>query len=548
MAEWRFLLDILILLSAAVLLGTVAEMLRQSAIVGYLVAGTLVGPNVIGLVEAGDEVHLIAELGVALLLFTIGLEFSFPRLRRMGRVALVGGSLQVVLTMLAAAVVAVALGLGMRGSVSIGAIVALSSTACVLRLLVDRAAVDSIHGRNALGILLLQDAAVVPLVLLMAMVTTGSSLSDAGETLLRTAIMAAALIGVYYGLLQFGLLRLLRFRTLSRNREFPILLAMVVALGSALGAHWASISPAIGAFIAGVLLGGSPFAVQIRADVSTLRTVLVTLFFASIGMLGEPMWMLQNWYLVLGVVAAILVGKTAITWMVMRWMGFANGLALATGICVAQIGEFSFVLAEAAQGKSIDEPTFRLIVSATIVTLFLTPFMVNAAPRIASWLQARRSASGPALTDAIEGADEGAPQRDIFIIGFGPSGERVAQALFDEHRQRVLVLDMNVRNIATAQEYEMGAQLGDACQRDVLEHAGVARARVVVITVPDPTASRIAIQHCKALAPMAVIIARARYHVLRWELQLAGALEVVDEEAQIGMTLADVVRRHLVEE
>ena len=185
MAEWRFLLDILILLSAAVLLGTVAEMLRQSAIVGYLVAGTLVGPNVIGLVEAGDEVHLIAELGVALLLFTIGLEFSFPRLRRMGRVALVGGSLQVVLTMLAAAVVAVALGLGMRGSVSIGAIVALSSTACVLRLLVDRAALDSIHGRNALGILLLQDAAVIPLILMMTALSDGS-LKGGGLILLHT--------------------------------------------------------------------------------------------------------------------------------------------------------------------------------------------------------------------------------------------------------------------------------------------------------------------------------------------------------------------------
>ncbi|MHC4993100.1 MAG: cation:proton antiporter domain-containing protein, partial [Planctomycetota bacterium] len=398
---WTVVVDMLILLVAALVFGTIAEQLRQSAILGYLVAGTLVGPTspvpFLRLVEGGETVRIIAELGVALLLFTIGLEFSVQRLRRMGPTALVGGTLQVLVTMAGAAAVAALLGpgLGWRGAMAIGAMVALSSTACVFRLLVDRAAVDSLHGRNAVGVLLIQDAAVIPLLLVVLLLSGRGSPTEVGITIGRTIALGAGLVGALYLIINHVVPRLLNLDRWSRNRELPILLAVILALGSAVAAHQVDVSPAMGAFVAGVLLGGSPMAVQVRSDLISLRTLMVTLFFASIGMLGEPAWVVAHWPAVVGVVLAIVLGKAVIVWSIYRLIGAPHGVALATGLCLAQVGEFSFVLAETAERGGLfgagTEPSdaFRLMVSATIVTLFLTPFLVTFAPRVADRLQLR---------------------------------------------------------------------------------------------------------------------------------------------------------------
>ena len=257
-SSWQIVADFLILLTAALLLGTLAERLRQSAILGYLLAGTLVGPNVLALVRSGEQVEVFAELGVALLLFTIGLDFSFRRLRHLGVVALVGGSLQVLVTLVIAALAARLMSLNLPASLAMGAIVAMSSTACVLRLLMDRAQLDSILGRNALGILLLQDAAVIPLVLVMALLRGERSPNGHGLSLLQTVLPAAALIGLFYVLLVFVVPRLLNIRHWVINRDLPILLAIVIALGAVVATHHVGISPATGAFIAGVMLANPP--------------------------------------------------------------------------------------------------------------------------------------------------------------------------------------------------------------------------------------------------------------------------------------------------
>lgn len=554
---WHVLVDVLILLTAALALGTLAEWLRQSAILGYLVAGTLVGPNMFGWVTSGHNVKLIAELGVALLLFTIGLEFSFDRLKRIGPVALIGGSLQVIVTMAVAGCVANVCGLDYRGAVAVGAMLALSSTACVLRLLTDRAAVDSMYGRHCLGILLLQDVAVIPLVLLVASLAGGGSWRDSMITLARTVALGGLLIGVFLILFKMVVPRLFNMRQWTQNRELPILLAMVMAIGSAVASHQASISPAIGAFVAGVLLGESPFAIQIRADVGSIRTVFVTLFFATVGMFGEPVWVAHHAGLVMAVVTAIVVGKTVIIIGIVRLLGVTTSLAVATGLCLAQVGEFSFVLAETARGQLISEDVFRLMVSATILTLFLTPFLVIAAPHLANWLTdagsrarplhaAPRSVhkrTAPNKADRNDGANQ--PVHDAFIIGFGPAGQQAAQALLDNHADRMVVIELNPRNTAIAKRYGVTSQVGDATHRDVLEHANIRQARVIIVTVPDPKASRAIIHHCKYLAPNAIIIARARYHVVRWDLQLAGAIEVIDEEEQIGVNLASRAKQYL---
>ena len=545
---WTALLDILVLLLAALVLGAACERLKQSALLGYLLAGMLVGPNALNWMSNHQAVSAIAELGVALLLFTIGLEFSWRRLRTIGPIAIGGGTLQVIVTIALTAGVCMLFGLGGRAAVAVGAIVALSSTACVLRLLASRAEIDGVYGRRALGILLLQDIAVVPLVLLVTMLgREGTSAQVAWE--LGRAVGAATVVAVaLYFLLKYVVPLLLRSQEAARNRELPILLAMITAVGAAWGAHRFGLSPALGAFIAGMLLAESPFATQIRGDVASLRTLFVTLFFSSIGMLADPAWALEHWALLTGVVAAIVVGKAAIVGGVAYLFRSTVGHALATGVCLAQVGEFSFVLADVAwSSELISSDIFKLLVSATVASLFLTPYLVALAPRLATAANKLVARDGRTLRRAAESAGESEPalHGHILIVGFGPAGRRVAETLMRRYKSLIVVVEMNRKSAEIARSYGLRADIADATRPDVLEHLHVQDARTVVVTVPDPTAARHVIEGVRALSPATPIIARARYHVYRWELILAGAETVVDEEDEVGLRIASAVKRKL---
>ena len=544
---WTALLDVLILLLAAMLLGGLCERLKQSAILGYLLAGTLVGPNALNLMPSHQAVAAIAELGVALLLFTIALEFSWSRLRRIGPIALGGGTLQVLLTGTISASVCMMVGLGGAASVAIGAMIALSSTACVLRLLVSRAEIDTVYGRNALGILLLQDIAVVPLVLLVTVLGSGGSTVEISWEIGRTVANAALLVGVLYLLLNYFVPVLLGAKEAAQNRELPILLAIVTALGAAWASHRLGLSPALGAFIAGILLSESPFATQIRADISSLRTLFVTLFFSSIGMLGNPAWALEHWALITAVVAAIVLGKGVVLCGVAYLFRSSPGHALATGICLAQVGEFSFVLAEVArEGGVIDSFLFKLVVTATIGTLFLTPYLVAAAPRIAL-VAGRLLARGTQAQHRLDEMFEQPARKSghIVIVGFGPAGQRVAETLMRQHKSLIVVVELNTKCADVAKTYGLQTIIGDATNTEVLEQLRVSSANAVVITVPDPATARQVVELVRSLAPDTAIIARARYHIYRWQLLLAGAHAVVDEEEEVGRRIASEVRKKL---
>ncbi|MFG0250552.1 MAG: cation:proton antiporter [Phycisphaeraceae bacterium JB051] len=563
--DWSGLIGILLLLTAALVLGTIAERLKQNAILGYLVAGTLIGPNVLGLIHSRSEVEIIAEIGVALLLFTVGLEISIKRLLRMGPIALLGGLLQVTITMAAVFGLSMGMGLDIKAAVCLGAMLALSSTACVIRLLADNSAIDAVYGRNAVGILLFQDIAVMPLVLTVTILSgtgddgSGGS-SNALWMLLRSLLYAGLMVLGFWVLMNYVVPRLLNIRQWAKNRELPILMAVVLAVGSAVIAHKLGISAAMGAFIAGILLAESPFATQVRADVGALRTVLVTLFFASIGMLAEPVWAAQNALLVLGASTFILILKPAIIWFIARRFGFTHGQSLATGLCLAQVGEFSFVLAEVARGTAISEDIFRLVVASTIVTLFATPFLVRFAPtlgnRLQSWMDHRkRKGKSPDSESADQTQEDDSDSQDIpetkpvanriLIIGFGPAGQCVAETLIGKHREKILILDQNQRNAASASRMGLAVQVGSGASPETLEHAHIELADVVVITIPDPHTVRQIIHACRSLNPNAKLIVRSRYHVYRWELMLTGATEVIDEEEQVGHRLAVAARRQL---
>jgi CPA2 family monovalent cation:H+ antiporter-2 len=583
---WELLVEGVLLLAAAMVLGTIAERLKQSAIVGYLLAGVLLGPNVLGVVGADGEpeqtaepeqvqvegiaeeggggvedenenededtggagVEEIAQLGVALLMFTIGLEFSYSKLKSLGATAVMSGTLQISLTAAVSGGFSLLLGLEPKVALAIGMICALSSTAVVLPVLQRRSEVDSVHGRFALGILLIQDAAVVPLVLLTS--AMGGEDVSVLDILAKTAysfVLVALFVAVCFMFAQWVMPHLLKFGTATRNRETPILFAMVAAMGSAAAANALGFSPALGAFIAAIFLGESVIATQLRSDIGPFKSVFVTLFFSSIGMFADPAWIASNIAVVLGVTAAILVGKPAVIWGVGKLMGLTHRHALAAGMCCAQIGVFSFVLAQVAvDGGVIGEEMFKLLVSVTIMTLFTTPYAVNLAPMlgVAAERGLRRvGLSKTPVREPIAAVED--DRQHVVIVGYGPAGRAVAEAL-KPHKTPVVVIDLNPASVLEARSQGMRAFVGDGTSPGLLQAVQLWRAAALVLTVPDHRMTTAAIVEARSICPTVAIVARARYHRYAELLESAGAHVVVDEEQEVGRELGERVVAPLI--
>ena len=531
MEIWKLIGEVLLLLLGAFLLGALAQRLKQSAIIGYLLAGIVLGP----LLFNRQAVMSVAELGVALLLFSIGLEFSLVRLKRMGSIALVGGSLQVLLTMGLFAGLFV-LFHPPASALAIGALVALSSTAIVLRVLVDRAEIDSVHGRSALGVLLVQDVAVVPLVLFITILTGGGNSLEIAVTVGRTLGAAVAIVVLFY-ILYFQIIpRLLLKTELFANRELVVLLTILLAVGSIWAAHSVGLSPSLGAFLAGMLLAESPFAAQVRSDIGSIRVLFVTLFFVSIGMLADPGWFLSNWSVVFLWLFLVVIGKTIIVYLIFLFFKIGHGQALATGISLSQMGEFSFVLGTIAKtGGLIDGELFALIVSVTIFSMFIAPYSVSYAIPLARWSVGLFSSRQRSLMMQQEKSGLKTSGR-ILIIGFGPAGQEVAEALIKE-KLRPEVIELNPKTAQIAREKGLPLHLGDASGTEMLEKGGIHEACIVVVTVPDPRSAAQIIRTIHLLSPNLPVIARSRYQIAVPDLQRAGAV-VIDEEHTVGIAIA----------
>jgi CPA2 family monovalent cation:H+ antiporter-2 len=537
---WSALLDILILLGAAMLLGALCERFKQSALLGYLLAGTLLGPNALNVLPSYEAVSTIAELGITLLLFTIGLEFSWRRLRSVGTIAVGGGTLQILLTGAATALLCRLLGLDVPAALAIGTIVAMSSTAAVVRVLASRQEIDAVHGRNALGILLLQDIAVVPAALFVAALGLGGGVAQVGWGVVQALALATVLAGALFLVVSYGLPRLLGAEIVVANRDISILLAIVTATGAAWLSHALGFSPVLGAFVAGMVLAESPFAVQIRADIAPLHALFVTLFFSAIGMLADPAWAAQNWALLAGVVLLIVVGKTVVTAGVVRLFRFPTGLSVATGLVLAQLGEFSLILAILARdGQVIGTSLFDLLVATMIVTLFLTPYLAALAPRLAIAVGRIMTREHRVMTAADAAAGTGEVlSGHLVIVGFGPAGQRVAETLMARGDLQIVVTDLSASTLDLARAYGLQTVVGDATRESVLAQLHIRTAAAVAITLPDPRTARQVVQMVRALAPDTRIVVRSRYHVHRWQLDVAGAHTVVDEEDEVGVRIA----------
>ena len=538
---WFFLMELVMLLGGAFLLGALAQRMRQSPIVGYLLTGTIIGPIVFN----STAINQAAEVGVSLLLFSIGLEFSFQQMRKIGRMALGGGSVQILATIIIVALLTVTY-TSVSKALTIGAVIALSSTTVVLRMLVDRSEVDSVHGRACLGILLLQDIAIVPLVLMVSLFSPAAPETNVGMHMLKIVTAVIGLAIVFYILLYRFIPFLLSKKVLFENRELSVLLAISVGLGAAWAAHAVHISPAMGAFVAGLLLGESPFATQIRADIGSLRIIMVTLFFASVGMLVKPLWFLTHLHWVFLGAIVVLVLKTLIIYGVARMFGLNSRHALATGITLGQIGEFSFVLANTArEGGVLGSSTIDLIISMVIVLMLITPYLVTSAvpiaDRIASFFSQRT-----ARADKYEDSSVKELANRVLVVGLGPAGLKVVNALMGLGLHPI-VIEMNPEGRKYEKQLGIEVHLGDASHEDVLKHAGLFDVCMAVLTIPDPgTAIRI-IQMVRRLRPDLSIVVRCRYHRHMGDLEKTGADVVVDEEATIGEMLTQKIKDGLDE-
>ncbi len=539
---WYLLMELLMLIGAAFVLGSLAQKFKQSSILGYILAGLVVGP----VMTNAAMVEQMAELGVSLLLFSIGLEFSFNQLRRMGKTAFGGGALQVVGT-LGITTLAAAGFCGLPTALALGAIVALSSTTIVLRVLVDRSEMDSVHGRTSLGILLFQDMAIVPLVLMIGILSPSVGGDGMGMHLITLLAAVSGLILVLYLLLYHLLPRFLSSSLLFANRDLTVLFAVSTGLGATWAAHWVGISPALGAFVAGMLLGESPFAAQVRADIGSLKTLMVTLFFASVGMVIKPLWLLGNLHYILPLAVLIFMVKAGVVFGVSRVLGMARRYGLATGIVLGQTGEFSFVLAAAARdGGLITDGTLDLLVSVTIILMLATPYMTAKAIPLGDWVLGLFSKSR-GISDPMADLADFPEEKRVIVVGLGPVGRHVVQTLKARNFKPV-VIDVNPMSRRFGAQEGVEIHLGDASSEEILVHAGLARTCMGVITVPDPKVAGQIIKTIGQLAPDLPLIVRSRYNRQKQDLIDAGAALVVDEETLMGEALSQKITDCLTDE
>ena len=537
------LLQIIILLLACLLAGSLMAWLKQSPLVGYLMAGMVMGgPGSMAIIKGEQHIESIAELGVALLLFSLGLEFSWKRVIGFGKTTLLSGAAQVVVTLLLTAVCCRLFGLTTATSLAIGAMLCLSSTAAVLRVLIDRGEMDSQAGRNSLAVLLVQDMAVVPLAILVPLLSEGGEPTVIAVRVFGILLAAAVVIGSLYFILNYVAVKAFQSVAFGRNRELTVLLSVIIGLGATWAAHAAKLSPALGAFVAGMFLGNSKFAVQIRADVASLRIVLLTLFFGAVGMIADPVWMFKNLPMVLSVAAMIMIGKAVILMVLLLLFGKSRGVSLSTGLCLCQVGEFAFVLgSEARTGNILTESQYSLLVSSAIVTLMVTPWLISIAPKASAWLNRRRGASKN--SDSEHASDH--PACEFLIIGFGPAGRGAVRHL-DDVRDRVIVLDLSPAGIAAAEGMGFRAEIGDASNPEVLEHLHLEHLRMVVITLPSRDDALAILNRIRVIAPQSTKIVRSRHQIYMSEFLNAGADIVVGDEEEVQRSLAVVVQQQCI--
>jgi monovalent cation:H+ antiporter-2, CPA2 family len=549
--EIPILQDIVVILGLSVVVIYLFQRLKLPAILGLLITGVIAGPNGLSLVRAVHEVETMAEIGVILLLFIIGLEFSLKTLASIKREVLLGGSIQVGGTIGLVFLIAILLGYEWNKALFMGFLVSLSSTAIILKLLQEKGETNAPHGRISLGILIFQDIIVVPMMLLTPLLAGQSEASGSLWLLLLKAVVVV--VAVLYGA-SYLIPRILHAVAKTKNRELFILTVIVICLVVAWGTNQAGLSLALGAFLAGLIISESEYSYQATGIVLPLREIFTSFFFVSIGMLLDVRFLIEHLGVILLLVFIVALLKFLVVSLAVFLLGYPRRTTLITALTLFQVGEFSFILAGVGmQFDMLDGVMQQYFLATSILTMALTPFVVDKAATIVGWWIKQAIPEKLALSNRLNAspADElpvESLKDHIIIIGYGLNGQNVAKAARNANIPYV-VLDVNPENVQLARREGVPVYFGDATNEVVLEHLRVYSARVAVVTITDPAGAKQIVQHIRNICNTVHIIVRTHYVRDTEVLYALGASEVVPEEFETSIEIfTRVLHKYLVPE
>nr|WP_233099278.1 monovalent cation:proton antiporter-2 (CPA2) family protein [Pseudomonas psychrophila] len=526
--------NLLIILASSLVVIAMFRRLKLPPVLGYLCVGLFVGPTALDWVNDSPDLPDLAELGVVFLLFSLGLEFSLPKMLKLRRVVFGLGSLQVLCSAVALGGLLYAFGMSFNGAFLLGAGLALSSTAIVSKELTSLGEIFSRHGQNAIGVLLFQD---VVAVLLLTLVPVFAGSSDQAWYWALPITLGKTVI-LFFGLLfasRFLLPRLFHEVAASRSAELFVLLALVIVLLTAWLTHLLGLSPALGAFLAGMLLGESHYRHQIEADIRPFRDILLGLFFVSIGMLIDLQLFIHDGFLILGLTLALMLIKGCVVALLVKLRGSDGETAWRSGLALAQGGEFCFALMAQMQLNSLIPPQIAgYLLAATFCSMLLTPLLLRAAPKIAAGLH-RQSYEEAELEEIA--AQSAELHGHVVMCGYGRVGQSIGRFLRRENKDFV-ALDYDPDRIQEAAKADNSVHYGDARRGDLLRAVGVDRARLLVIAVDNTEVAMSVLKEARLITLEVPILVRTRDDSQLAELKAAGATEVVPELLESSLMLA----------
>lgn len=526
---------VLMLLASSVVVVALFRSLQLPPVIGYLLVGALIGPNALKLMPEADSARHLAEFGVVFLMFTIGLEFSLPRLFSMKRLVFGLGLAQVVVTMLAILLFAAVVGLPWRGAVALGGTLAMSSTAVASKLLIERGELDSAHGRQVMGVLLFQDIAVIPLLILLP------ALAGEGDELTATLSWAMLKVVVTLGVVIFLGQRIMRawFTVVARRKstELFILNVLLITLGLAWFTEVAGLSLALGAFLAGMLISETEYRFKVEEDIKPFRDVLLGLFFITVGMYLDPLLIARNFLFVVGLVVGLLLLKLIVVFVISRLSGATSAVALRSGLWLCAGGEFGFVLLTLGLEKHLlTAQATQSVLAALVLSLVAAPLLIQYSDKIvlrfvaSEWLL--RS-----MTLTTIAARTITSEKHAILCGYGRTGQHLARFLEKEHIP-LIALDLDPERVREAAAAGDSVVFGDASQREALVAAGIMRADIVVVTSNDAQLALRVLHHARTLRPGLPVVVRASEERDVARFEAAGAAEVVPEALESSVMLA----------
>ncbi len=529
MHEASFLIDILLLFGAALVALLVMRLIRGPVIIGYLIAGAVASP----ILGHGEHIHVLSEIGVTLLLFSIGLEISPSKLWSLRREALIGGTLQVLLTVGVVFGVSAGFGVSLPAAIVLGMAFSLSSTALILRMLTQRGLMDTPYGRISLAVLLFQDMAVIPMTLLIPLLagTEAHSGDPAWVFLVKAAIVFGGAILLSRKAVPWVLDKL----ATSGTREGFLLGVAGIVFGTAWLTTYIGLSPALGAFLAGLLISESEHRINALAEVAPFRDLFLAVFFVSVGMYIDPLTLLSAPVVPLLIAGGLYLFKSSLVVGLVRLLKYPLAPAVRSGAYLGQVGEFSFVLLLLGASLGVlNEGLMQSAVSAVALTLLLTPMMIFLADR---WADKRALATGEVENDFAGG-------EHVLIIGFGHGGQAVATSL-KAAGLSYRIAEMNPDTVKRWKKKGEPIVRGDAATHEMLEVLDAHHAGTAVVAINDPQAVRAVVLRLRETAPDMYIIVRARYATEMHELYKLGANEVVSEEFEASLHIVSLVLHHL---